>query len=144
MKELTLRETIDNHKVLWTWLADETLKRKRKIRKIEYFLEHGIDDIDFPSHLCYCCEYADQKSVDGSCTCCPLEWGKSNCYITSGLFRKWEFEVDYKKAAELARQIANLPLKKKFIEQYEKECRESQVIPEDYKENLMKKFTEVV
>ena len=36
MKKLTLREAVDSHKVFWTWLADETLVRKRKVHKSEF------------------------------------------------------------------------------------------------------------
>lgn len=32
MHKLTLKEVVDNHKVLWTWLADETLIRKYKVQ----------------------------------------------------------------------------------------------------------------
>ena len=127
MKNLTLRETVDNHRVLWNWLTDETLKRKRKVQKKEYFVEHGVEECDFPRNLCYCCEYNISNISKGQeCSSCPIDW-KGKCYYTESLYRVWYNETDYIKAAKLAREIANLPLKPKFTEQYENECREKKL-----------------
>lgn len=146
MHKLTLKEVVDNHKVLWTWLADESLKRKRKVEKHEYFIEHEICYPNVPYEQCYCCEYVVQNSLKGECENCPLSWGSVACFRGKALFIKWLGEDNYIKAAELARQIANLPLKKKYVKQYIKECRESRdvkIIPDEYKENMMQKFMEV-
>lgn len=92
---------------------------------------------------CYCCEYVNQISAESNNNCknCPLDWGRPSCVF--GLFIMWVDEDNYIKAAKLARQIENLPLKPEFAEQYENECREymgSKVIPDSYKENMMNKF----
>lgn len=143
MHKLTLKElkeVVDNHKVLWTWLADETLIRKYKVEKYEFFAEHGIYRLEAPICCCYCCEY-DVQNLNG-CASCP--WGELKCF--DSLFNEWLGEDDYVEAAELARQIANFPLKKKYVKQYIKECRESRdvkIIPDEYKENMMRKFMEV-
>lgn len=115
MHKLTLKEVVDNHKVLWTWLADETLIRKYKVEKYEFFAEHGIHRLEAPICCCYCCEYVVQNSLKGECENCPLSWGSVACFRGKALFIKWKREDNYIKAAELARQIANLPLKKKYV-----------------------------
>ena len=109
--KLTKSEAIANHRKMWNWIADETLKRKCKVRKREYFETHGLTDV--PRNVCYCCEY----SCDESCSDCPIEWGgeygtcesKDNKGDRKGLYTLWYDEYDYIKAAELARQIAELP-----------------------------------
>lgn len=78
MHKLTLKElkeVVDNHKVLWTWLADETLIRKYKVEKYEFFAEHGIHRLEAPICCCYCCEY-DVQNLNG-CASCPLDWGRT-------------------------------------------------------------------
>ena len=109
---------------------------------MSFFAEHGIHRLEAPICCCYCCEY-DAQNLNG-CASCPLDWGELKCF--DSLFNEWLGEDDYVEAAELARQIANLPLKKKYVKQYIKECRESRdvkIIPDEYKENMMQKFMEV-
>lgn len=146
MVELTLKEAIDGHRKLWSWLANETLERGRKVEKYKYFVKHEISYPNVPFEQCYCCEYVAQNSLKGDCENCPLRWGSVACYRGRALFIKWKSEDNYIKAAKIAMQIANLPLKKRYAEQYEKECREymkSKAIPDSYKENMMNKFMEV-
>lgn len=92
MKKLTLKEAVDSHKVFWTWLADETLVRKRKVHKSEFFKEKGINNAGIQKNECYCCEYVEQNSVDGSCIYCPLNWGSAACclccYSIDGIYIK--------------------------------------------------------
>ena len=42
---LTKSEAIANHRKMWNWIADETMKRKCKVEKWDYFKAHGITDI---------------------------------------------------------------------------------------------------
>ena len=130
MKELTKQEAVENHRKMWNWIADETLKRKRKVTKAEYFCEMNVDEDCIPLFTCYCCEYGDQKSnfrrpasrCVSKCKHCPLDWKSEiddlmciNKYKDGdfkGLFGKLDFETDYKKCAELAREIANLEERK--------------------------------
>lgn len=82
MGRLSKSEAIKKHRKIWNWIADETLKQKRKINKNEYFMAHkGVTD----TLLCDCC-------------CCEYVIDYINTY-----------SHDYKKAAKLARQIAELP-----------------------------------
>lgn len=132
IKNLTKQEAIRLHRKMWNWIADETLRRKEKVWKSDYFREMNVDEDCIPLFTCYCCEYGDQKSkfrrlvnrFVSKCTYCPLDWKYEAdtlmCTFNlnpvmeneGGLFKKWDFETDYKKAAELAREIANLEERK--------------------------------
>ena len=111
--ELTKSEAIANHRKMWNWIADETLKQKCKVKKREYFIINGITDV--PRFVCYCCEYANTGCPD-----CLVKWdGKWGTCMNrdypndnKGLYFLWLLEPDYIKAAELAKQIAELPERK--------------------------------
>ena len=117
MKELlTKQEAIKNHRIMWLWIANETLKRKEKVYKEDYFREMEISIENRPFNDCYCCEYDFQYSDD--CSNCPLDWkSKVDSFMCQdkyemddekGLFEQWLDETDYKKASKLARRIAKL------------------------------------
>lgn len=115
---------IFHHRKMWNWIADQTLKLKRKVYKEEYFDEMGIPEDERPLNLCYCCDFAKvQLSNEGCepmCQWCPVDWmSNDNMYMCVhrnlardyGLFTRWRLQCDgnYKDAARLARIIANLP-----------------------------------
>lgn len=125
IKKLTKQEAIEKHRMMWLWIADKTLKRKKNVCRFDYFREMGIglwEDRPFLSS--YCCEYDNQRKLEVGyriCAHCPLDWGSKvdSCMCmdkyeiddNNGLLQKWIKEKDYKKCAELAREIANLPEK---------------------------------
>ena len=124
MKKLITKEwTIAEHRKMWWWIAEETLKREKIVYKEEY-LEEYFPDEDICCD-CFCCEYDKQKTNsenDMKCKFCPLDWG-SDCSTTQcvdknylagegNLFALWESTLDWKEAAELAKQIAELPERK--------------------------------
>ncbi len=105
MMKLTREQAIEEHRKMWRWIAEETLKRKKKVWKENYFKEHP-EYKELPISLCWCCEYADVK-----CLKCPLVWPNGGCTEKKekiGLFYKWVIETNYKKAAKYARKIAEL------------------------------------
>ena len=103
---MTKQEALENHRKLWNWIADKTMERKRRVEKFEYFEENGIDMI---LNGCYCCKYDSQ--FNNLCDHCPIDWGNDNndCCYKNSPYNKWSFEYDYLKAAQYAREIANLP-----------------------------------
>ena len=113
--EITKSKAIANHRKMWNWIADETLELECVIGEEWYFVTHKITDI--PLNLCYCCEYGFD---DEACPDCPIEWGgeygtcesKDNYGDRKGLYTLWLDEPDYRKAAELAKKIAELPERK--------------------------------
>lgn len=115
---------IFHHRKMWNWIADQTLKLKRKVTKEEYFEAMGIPKCDRPLNLCYCCDFAKVPSSYGGCEpmcqLCPIDWmSNDRIYMCEyrnlardyGLFTRWRLQYDsnYKEAARLARTIANLP-----------------------------------
>lgn len=115
--ELTKSEAIANHRKMWNWIADETLKQERLVEKREYFEAHGITDI--PRNECYCCESVFYEYYK-YCLNCPIDWGgefntcvdRDSICDRKGLFALWLLEFDYIKSAELAKRIAELPERK--------------------------------
>ena len=130
MENLTKSEAIELHRRMWLWIADETLIRKRKVTEQDYFKEMGIYNKDIPPwRSCYCCEYNIQQKIKikkydwdkYGCKYCPLNWNskcdrrmcrnKNKLDDYKGLMGKWADKKNYKKAAKLAKKIANLPEK---------------------------------
>ncbi len=128
--KLTREQAISEHRKMWRWIAEETEKRKELVRKKEYMAIFFTFDEVF-SH-CFCCDYAANKynrsDFNGSyCDYCPIDWGsktedlmcmdKERIDDDRGLYALWyniQFYDDYKRAAELARQIAELPERKEL------------------------------
>lgn len=119
----TREDFIFHHRKMWNWIADQTLKLKRKVDKLEYFRAMRTSVNYRPLHLCYCCEFTAVLDKNGTirpiCRRCPIDW-KSNaldymCECNSnmddgdGLFTIWLDTYDYKESAIVARTIANLP-----------------------------------
>ena len=120
---LTLEETQELHKELWTWIAEKSRERKRQVYKSEFFHEMNHCFDSDPKNFCWCCEFsaAVKNVLDISfCKCCPVKnWqSKGKDYpCETGLYESWRkaSEIgDWKKAADLAKLIANLPFRKAF------------------------------
>lgn len=111
---LTKEEAIKRHRMMWNWIAYETLRREEFVTKQEAIEHFGWDESKMIDR-CWCCTHTRK---DGSCEGCPIQWPGGKC--CDGLNRrfglynewrhmKWNPDSDYKKAADLAYQIANLP-----------------------------------
>ena len=122
MKKLTKQEAIKNHRKMWNWIADETQRQQRIVDQWDYLEAFDVKDV--PETACYCCEYAIQRInvlLSGTlCDYCPINWGEGESFclnlyneqgefVDNGLIHQWRFATDWRKAAELARKIANLP-----------------------------------
>lgn len=120
----TREDFVFHHRKMWNWIADQTLKLKRKVRKYEYFEVMGIPEDERPLNFCYCCDFAkvqlSNEGCESMCQWCPVDWmSNDNMYMcvyrnlarNYGLFTRWRLQYDsnYKEAARLARTIANLP-----------------------------------
>lgn len=130
---ITLKDAVDGFRKQWGWMADETLRQKRKVKKVEYFYARHMGHAEMPFNQCYLCEFVvfGYRNIPVGfhhlCNDCPVEWGgkvnhcvRRNRYINKkGIYWKWFITTNYKKAARLAREIANLPLKEKYQEEYE-------------------------
>lgn len=122
MGMMTKSEAIAAHRRLWNWIADKTIERKRIVRKTEYFAENNI--LNYPLNCCYCCDFANNSYQENYCCDCPLDW-QSEVEVMpcenlkkmnddGGLYSQWCRECgsgEWKEAARIAREIANLPEK---------------------------------
>lgn len=105
----------EKFKDMWTWIYEQTIRKKRKIKKDEYFKINKIDYNIRPNSNCYACEFAGTNIYgDVNCEKCPLLWThndktlKFTCFNENSLYKKWYHCTDWKKAAELAKQISEL------------------------------------
>lgn len=126
--EITKESAISNCRKMWNWIAEETIKRKMIVEKIDYFEENNlkVPIID----LCYLCEYAIYKKIDynwdirSKCSFCPLKFTEvfyePYCKHEDSPYKKWRsvcYDVsdknfdNYIVAAKYAKEIAELPEK---------------------------------
>ena len=120
-------EAIKKHRAMWNWIAEQivTYERTMNIGTLkEKYIEMQGDDTRkmYLTNNCYLCNYTDIN-----CYKCPIIWPSEferfqcedstilpNGYIVDGLYtecRKLYLTNDWQSQAELARKIANLPLK---------------------------------
>lgn len=110
---MTKREAVEKHRILWNTIAkmidDGVEYDVTTLYKMDAIIIMG--DIGIKSD-CYCCEYAKCKNPpwDVNCKKCPIVWKYEHCLDGEyGDFRQAVFHRDYPLAAEIAREIANLP-----------------------------------
>lgn len=122
---ISKEEAIERHRMIWNWIADETLKQKAIVYKEDAF-EHFKWDWDKTLEGCWCCHYAIIERNKNTynkgtvvCDYCPLKWSHNRCNYNGeffkGLYSKWHIATinnNYKKAAKIARKITNLPERK--------------------------------
>lgn len=127
--ELSREQAINEHRKMWSWIAENVEKLKPKCIeeiKCEYLQIHDLDFKDV-YHLCFLCEYARhemKKYISVSdlkviCEFCPIEWDSDRCYRSNTLFNNTIYnKIDnsialkiYSKASYYARLIAELPEK---------------------------------
>ena len=102
---MTKKEAVENHRKMWRLIAEETLKRKRKVFKNEYLSLYNIQDI---VDECFCCEYASQITNE-VCSMCPIIWPGGSCHGENGLYATFSRARTFKQHAELAHIISVLP-----------------------------------
>ena len=103
VKKMTREEAISKHRKMWRWLAENPGKME------EDYLETFDPGADLVSE-CYLCEYTYSRP----CNECPLEWPGGVCSGRGRLFTAWSSAMnrgEYDVAAEIAKQIAELPEK---------------------------------
>ena len=89
----TKDRAIAEHRKMWCWIYNETVKQKRPVSKEEYLEKNNI----FGLHSdCFLCEYSINETIKNGadshmCGCCPLDWdskAKNKCKCV----RKVNFE----------------------------------------------------
>ena len=94
-----------NHKKLWNWLAENPEMEKEDWPEWE---DNG-GSVLWVFYHCFACGYAKLE-----CSACPLIWPSGRCLTDNGIYEKWANKCaeDPETRKELARQIANLSVKK--------------------------------
>ena len=123
--KLTKEEAIRRHRMMWEWIANETLKKHECVDKKEAFEHFGWSRITI-SH-CWCCEYTNSADEDGSCGHCPVIWPSKASWMQcmdyenatpfdgKGIYVAWAHALaknDWRTAAYYALYISMLPERK--------------------------------
>lgn len=106
---------VDQHRAMWNWIADQ-IEKSQKVKNINdlkkrWCKSHKVH----PVHDCFSCEY-DARVALVQCKCCLFDWGVPRCEYSCedgyyGSCRYLYCNDDWKKQAELARKVANLPVR---------------------------------
>ena len=121
MEKLTKQQAIKEHRKMWLWIAEQTEKQEKVVGKDEY-LDLYYPNADIECN-CFCCEYDKQQNAELTHDCfnCPIDWDSERyeCMCNDktdlgddNLFALWIrtcWLENWKEAAKLARQIAELP-----------------------------------
>lgn len=113
---------LTNHRALWTWLSENPDKDKDNWPEWAF---NGGEITRVQEADCFCCKYMNEKTLHSfprNCNFCPLIWpenlaGDKVCDDAEGLWAEWDSlgyeigEVSLKLRSELAKEIANLPVK---------------------------------
>ena len=104
-KTMTRNQTIRRHRLLWRWLAENP-----KAEKMDWpGWEWNEGKYEYTSGNCFLCACPS----DGSGYCCPVVWpGGGTCMTSSSSYKKWCEAKSLKKRAALAKQIAELPVRR--------------------------------
>lgn len=117
--DLTLEKSIEYHRELWGWLAENPASNKEDwpgwkqvFEKYPELMESG----HIVSSRCFAC-YATKQIAFGGCADCVLEWPGEDCFDDKpddekGLFLRWEYAKTLKTSKKLAIQIRDLPVRK--------------------------------
>ena len=127
-------EAIRKHREMWNWIAEQYENGDTvPVSRLKQDFIKKYYPYDSLKSDCYCCMYAETVlgpqcgGLLNICERCPLEWPsnqknlmcvyKTRRLMTDGLYGRIIYDTDpiiaaYKKAAIIAREIANLPERK--------------------------------
>lgn len=123
--ELTKKEAVRRHRLMWNWIAQTSIQEQRVVTKEEAFEHFGWNKFNVSCH-CWCCDYAEQVSntsgeteIFSLCHFCPIcwpaPWYRCSVPFGYGLFDKFCRALDrndYILAAKCAYEIAEFPERK--------------------------------
>lgn len=139
MAFLTKEECVRRHILLWNYIADEILEQEKvpwnyKVKAFEHFGWHNGDMFNY-CWACYYCQMKDHEMVDNedaerrkswmNCHNCLFDWyhhdepwgAEWSNYCDDGMTLYSRFHTlrntnkDWEKAARIAREIANMPVR---------------------------------
>lgn len=108
---MTREEAIKNHRKMWNWIADQYENgSKNDIIAVKRQYLETMNINPYPSQLCFLCQFCIDNF--SGCEMCPVIWKNFEC-SNSEYGRIYELTeklfFSRKKAAKIARIIANLP-----------------------------------
>ncbi len=134
-KRGSLVSALNNHVKMWLWIANETRRRQRKVKKYEYFkaMEFNGQILQNSSFICDYVHHSDyviarredsDPGFDKPCKFCPIDWCSLNKQNECGSMYApncsvafhWDdsYSTDYKATAEIADRIAELKIKEEY------------------------------
>lgn len=106
------------HKQMWNWLANHPDCEKEEWPGLQALPEKQIMEFAMYHYCCFACWVAGnddrntRRDMGAICKSCPLDWGAEACWDDGELYDAWIFAgCDYDERKDIARQIAELPLK---------------------------------
>lgn len=113
---MTKKEAVELHRKIWNAVSDLTEKYGIAISNVNIRYLDCSNEFKEMLNSNPCCEYDDQFSSECTTPCsnCPIDWQRKKELLVceKSLYGQWIKAVergDFKKAASLARHIANLP-----------------------------------
>lgn len=103
---------IDQHRKMWNWIADRIEKAKRSQNIIILKLQWcNLNDVIIKGS-CFACQYAVDKEKD-CYNGCLFNWSDLDDFVwcMDGYFQECLCSFSWQEQAELARKIANLPVR---------------------------------
>lgn len=81
MLGLSKQKTIEEHRKMWKWIAEQYLKGRRVgvvSLKHEYISCHTDYSADEIQYVCFCCQYAIEQQINdrhshNTCHYCPID-----------------------------------------------------------------------
>jgi len=115
---LTLEKSIEYHRELWNWLAENPASYKDDWPGWEQVIEEYPElatRAEIAGSHCFTC-YATNRFTFGGCSDCVLDWPGEDCCNDNpgdgeGLFFRWDDAKTTETRKELAMQIRDLPVR---------------------------------
>lgn len=115
---LTLEKSIEYHRELWNWLAENPASYKEDWPGWEQVIKEYPElatRVEIAGSHCFAC-YANNRFTFGGCSDCVLDWPGEDCCNDNpddgeGLFLRWDDAKTPETRKELAMQIRDLPVR---------------------------------
>lgn len=104
---------VDQHRAMWNWIAD-TIQVLQYRCFVNGMKRHWCEENhQYASYSCFACEYVGNTDPVVCRKKCPFNWGECSGFTrcTDGYYAECRDSLDWKKQVELARKIANLPVR---------------------------------
>lgn len=106
---------VDQHRKMWNWIADQ-IEKEQSIQDIFYLKRAFCMAIgEDPKCCCFSCQYDSEYPGEPPCKHCLFDFGgfswAVSCEDPISVYCKCLYSETWEEQAELARKIANLPVR---------------------------------